>query len=147
NGLARDVVLIGAGQNSLEDMLVKAAKTQNRTVTPDAHPERALFYRADHFSMARRGVPVLLMMGLGGGADLIEGGRAAGDKWVSDYTANCYHKTCDAWSADWDLRGAAQDVELLYDMGKELANPGVWPSWKPDSEFKPLRDATAAKRR
>jgi Zn-dependent M28 family amino/carboxypeptidase len=139
NGPARDVVLIGAGQNSLEDMLVKAAKTQNRTVTPDAHPERALFYRADHFSMARRGVPVLLMMGLGGGADLIEGGRAAGDKWVSDYTANCYHKTCDAWSADWDLRGAAQDVELLYEMGKVLATPGVWPSWKSDSEFKPLR--------
>lgn len=146
NGPARDVVLIGAGQNSLEDMLAKSAKAQNRTVTPDAHPERALFYRADHFSMARRGVPVLLLMGLGGGADLINGGRVAGDKWVSDYTANCYHKTCDAWSADWDLRGAAQDVELLYEMGKELANPGVWPSWKPDSEFKPVRDASAAKR-
>ncbi len=146
NGPARDVVLIGSGQNSLEDMLVKAAKTQDRTVTPDARPERALFYRADHFSLARRGVPVLLMMGLGGGADLIEGGRAAGDKWVSDYTAKCYHQTCDAWSADWDLRGAAQDVALLYDMGQELANPGVWPSWKPDSEFGPVRDASAAKR-
>lgn len=146
NGLARDVVLIGAGQNSLEDMLAKSANAQNRTVTPDAHPERALFYRADHFSMARRGVPVLLLMGLGGGADLVNGGRAAGDKWVTDYTANCYHKTCDAWSANWDLRGAAQDVELLYEMGKELANPGVWPNWKPDSEFKPVRDASAAKR-
>ncbi|MBT9470710.1 MAG: M28 family metallopeptidase [Pseudomonadota bacterium] len=146
NGPARDVVLIGSGQNSLEDMLVKAAKIQDRTVTPDARPERALFYRADHFSLARRGVPVLLMMGLGGGADLIEGGRAAGDKWVNDYTAKCYHQTCDAWSADWDLRGAAQDVALLYDMGQELANPGVWPSWKPDSEFGPVRDASAAKR-
>lgn len=147
NGPARDVVLIGSGQNSLEDMLVKAAKTQDRTVTPDARPERALFYRADHFSLARRGVPVLLMMGLGGGADLIEGGRAAGDKWVSDYTAKCYHQTCDAWSADWDLRGAAQDVALLYDMGQELANPGVWPSWNSDSEFKPVRDVSAAKRK
>jgi Zn-dependent M28 family amino/carboxypeptidase len=146
NGPARDVVLIGAGQNSLEEMLAQAAKAQDRTVTPDAHPERALFYRADHFSMARRGVPVLLLMGLGGGADLVEGGRAAGDKWVSDYTANCYHKTCDAWSADWDLRGAAQDVELLYEMGKELANPGVWPNWKADSEFKPIRDESAGLR-
>ena len=146
NGPARDVVLIGAGQNSLEEMLAQAAKAQDRTVTPDAHPERALFYRADHFSMARRGVPVLLLMGLGGGADLVEGGRAAGDKWVSDYTTNCYHKTCDAWSADWDLRGAAQDVELLYEMGKELANPGVWPNWKADSEFKPIRDESAGAR-
>lgn len=146
-GPAQDVVLIGAGQNALEDMLAKAAKGQNRTVTPDAHPERALFYRADHFSMARRGVPVLLLMGLGGGQDLVQGGREAGEKWVSDYTANCYHKTCDAWSADWDLRGAAQDVALFYEMGKELAQPGVWPNWKAGSEFKPTRDASAAKRK
>ena len=147
NGPARDVVLIGAGQNALEDLLAKAAKAQARTVTPDAHPERALFYRADHFSMARRGVPVLLLMGMGGGADLVTGGRAAGDQWVSDYTANCYHKTCDAWSADWDLRGAAQDVALFYEIGRELAYGGAWPNWKDGSEFKPIRDASAAKRK
>jgi len=146
-GPARDVVLIGAGQNELEDRLAAAAKGQDRTVTPDAHPERALFYRADHFSLARQGVPVLLLMGLGGGQDLIKGGRAAGEAWVNDYTARCYHKPCDAWSPDWDLRGAAQDVALLYEMGKDLANPGVWPNWKASSEFKPIRDKSAADRR
>ncbi len=147
NGLSKDVVLIGAGQNALEDMLAKAAAAQGRTVTPDAHPERALFYRADHFSLARKGVPVLLLMGLGGGADLVNGGRAAGDKWVTDYTASAYHTTGDAWSSDWDLSGAAQDVALFYEMGKELAAGGAWPNWKDGSEFKPLRDASAAKRR
>ncbi|WP_312167106.1 M28 family metallopeptidase [Phenylobacterium sp.] len=147
NGLSKDVVLIGAGQNALEDMLAKAAAAQGRTVTPDAHPERALFYRADHFSLARKGVPVLLLMGLGGGADLVNGGRAAGDKWVSDYTASAYHTTGDAWSADWDLRGAAQDVALFYEMGKALAGGRAWPNWKDGSEFKPLRDASAAQRR
>ncbi|WP_332766062.1 M28 family metallopeptidase [Phenylobacterium sp.] len=146
-GPAKDVVLIGAGQSDLEDQLAAAARRQNRTVTPDAHPERALFFRADHFSLAKRGVPVLLLMGLGGGQDLIEGGRAAGEAWVSDYTANCYHKTCDVWRADWDLRGAAQDVALLYEMGKETANSTAWPNWKPGSEFKPARDASAAKRK
>jgi Zn-dependent M28 family amino/carboxypeptidase len=128
-------------------MLAKAAAAQGRTVTPDAHPERALFYRADHFSLARRGVPVLLLMGLGGGADLENGGREAGDKWVSDYTADCYHKTCDAWSADWDLTGAAEDVALFYEMGKDLANGRDWPNWKDGSEFRPLRDVSAARRR
>lgn len=147
NGLSKDVVLIGAGQNALEDMLAKAAAAQGRTVTPDAHPERALFYRADHFSLARKGVPVLLLMGLGGGADLVNGGRAAGDKWVADYTASAYHTTGDAWSADWDLSGAAQDVALFYEMGKQLAAGGTWPNWKDGSEFKPVRDASAAKRR
>ncbi len=143
-GPARDVVLVGAGQNDLEDALARAARTQGRTVTPDARPERGLFYRADHFSLARRGVPTLLLMGIGGGADLIKGGRAAGDKWVSDYTAHCYHQTCDDWSADWDLTGAAQDVALVYRMGRELADSTQWPGWKSGSEFAPIRAKSRA---
>ncbi|WP_340647474.1 M28 family metallopeptidase [Phenylobacterium sp.] len=147
-GPARDVVLVGYGQSQLDDRLIAAARAQDRTVTPDAKPERGLFFRADHFSLAKQGVPVMLMMGLGGGADLISGGRAAGDKWVSDYTANCYHQPCDAWSPDWDLRGAAQDVELFYVMGKAIASdPKDWPDWKDGSEFKAIRERSAAARR
>ena len=67
-------------------------------------------------------MPVLLLMALGGGVDLVNGGREAGDRWVSDFTAHCYHQTCDEWSPDWDLRGAAQDVSLAYRIGRELAN-------------------------
>ncbi|WBO22548.1 M28 family metallopeptidase [Sphingomonas abietis] len=146
-GPARDVVLIGAGQDSLDHDLADVAQGQGRTITPDSKPERGLFYRADHFSLAKRGVPTLLMMGAGGGADLVAGGRAAGDKWVTDYTAHCYHQTCDTWSADWDLRGAAQDVNLLYALGRRLAWSREWPSWNADSEFKALREKTAAERR
>ena len=145
-GPARDVVLVGAGQNSLEQGLAKAAAVQGRPITPDAKPERGLFYRADHFSLARRGVPVLLLMGIGGGADLVDGGRAAGDKWVSDYTGRCYHQTCDSWSAGWDRRGAAQDVELLYRAGSEVANSKEWPVWNEGSEFKAVREKSAAER-
>ncbi|MBM7119154.1 M28 family peptidase [Archangium primigenium] len=146
-GPARDVVLVGHGQNDLEDLLTEAAAKQGRTVTPDAKPERGLFYRADHFSLARRGVPVLLLMGLGGGHDLVAGGREAGDRWVADYTARCYHQPCDAWRADWDLRGAVQDMRLLLDMGRTLAGSRRWPEWKSGSEFKPARDASAAARK
>jgi len=146
-GPSRDVVLVGHGQNELEDALAKAAAKQGRTVTPDAKPERGLFYRADHFSLARRGVPVLLLMALGGGHDLVNGGREAGDRWVADYTARCYHQPCDAWSADWDLRGAAQDVQLLHEIGRELATSDRWPQWKPGSEFKEVRDRSAASRK
>jgi len=146
-GPSRDVVLIGMGQDSLEGDLVTAAAAQGRTVTPDSHPEKGLFYRADHFSLAKRGVPTLLLMAIGGGPDLVDGGRAAGDRWVADYTANCYHKTCDAWSPAWDLRGAAQDVDLLYEMGRRLADSDRWPSWNAGSEFGPVRDRTKAERR
>jgi len=146
-GPSRDVVLVGAGQSELDDFLAEAAGRQDRTVTPDAKPERALFFRADHFSLARRGVPALLLMGLGGGADLVDGGRAAGDAWVTRYTDDCYHKTCDAWSPDWDLRGAAADVDLVVDMTRRLARVGVWPDWRPGSEFTRIREETAASRR
>lgn len=145
-GPARDVVLIGAGQNDLEDDLARAAHAQGRTVTPDPKPERGLFYRADHFSLAKRGVPTLLLMALGGGEDLVSGGRIAGDAWVADYTTHCYHEPCDAWSPNWDLRGAAEDVDLFYRIGRDLGNSRRWPEWRPTSEFKALRDRSGAAR-
>jgi Zn-dependent M28 family amino/carboxypeptidase len=145
-GPSHDLVLVGAGQDSLEADLARAAATQGRVITPDFHPEKGLFYRADHFSLAKRGVPTLLIMSMAGGPDLVEGGRAAGERWVNDYTANCYHKTCDAWDAAWDLRGAAQDVDLIYDLGRDLANSRRWPDWNPGSEFKAIRERTKSAR-
>jgi Zn-dependent M28 family amino/carboxypeptidase len=147
NGLARDVVLIGKGQSELEDRLAAAAARQGRTITADARPERGLFYRADHFAFAKRGVPVVLLMALGGGVDLVDGGRDAGDRWVTEFTANCYHQTCDEWRPDLDLSGAAQDVALFYDIGRELAFGRDWPDWKAGSEFREIRERTAAARR
>ncbi|WP_315760746.1 M28 family peptidase [Sphingomonas sp. Y38-1Y] len=145
-GPARDVLLVGAGQNALEDSLAAAARAQGRTVTPEALPERGLFYRADHFSLARRGVPTLLLMAISGAPDLVQGGRAAGEAWLESYM-RCYHQTCDAWSADWDLRGAAADVELVRRIGFDLANGTAWPQWRAGSEFKAVREQTAAQRR
>ncbi len=146
-GAARDVILVGEGQSSLEDDLARVAAAQGRYVTPENLPENGLFYRADHFSLARAGVPVLLLMGIAGGADLVEGGRAAGNQWIADYVGNCYHKPCDAWSPDWDLSGAVQDIELFRRMVEDLGNARRWPEWRPASEFKAVRDRSAAARR
>jgi Zn-dependent M28 family amino/carboxypeptidase len=147
NGLSRDVVLIGKGQSQLEERLAAAAARQGRTVTPDAKPERGLFYRADHFAFARRGVPVLLLMALGGGVDLVNGGPEAGDRWVTEFTANCYHQTCDEWRPGLDLAGAARDVALFHDIGRELAFGRDWPEWNQGSEFRAIREGSAAARR
>jgi Zn-dependent M28 family amino/carboxypeptidase len=147
NGLARDVVLIGKGQSNLEDMLDSAAAAQDRTVTADSRPERGLFYRADHFSFAKRGVPVLLLMALGGGVDLVDGGREAGDRWVTEFTARCYHQTCDEWRPDWDLSGATQDVALFLAIGRELAFGRAWPAWRAGSEFNAIRAKSEPARR
>ncbi|HNP35131.1 MAG TPA: M28 family metallopeptidase [Woeseiaceae bacterium] len=142
-GPARDVILVGEGQSDLEDDLASAAASQGRVVTPESLPENGLFFRADHFSLAQRGVPVLLIMGIAGGADLIEGGREAGEQWIADYIANCYHQTCDTWSPDWDLRGAAEDIELFRIIIDDLGNSTRWPKWKAGSEFKAIRAQSA----
>ena len=145
-GPVNDVVLIGKGQSDLEELLADEARKQGRYVTPENHPERGLFYRADHFSLAKRGVPVLLNMALAGAYDLKSGGREAGERWLSSFTANCYHQTCDAWSPDWNLEGAIQEAELFYAIGARLANGRQWPRWKPGSEFGKIRQESIARR-
>ncbi|WP_089217387.1 M28 family metallopeptidase [Sphingopyxis indica] len=146
-GPAKDVILVGKGQGTLEDDLARLAAKQGRSVSEESLPERGLFFRADHFSLAKRGVPVLLMMGIAGASDLVEGGREAGQAWVDAYTGQCYHQACDAWSPDWNLGGAVQDIALFYQIGDELARSSRWPEWKAGSEFKAIRDRSAAARK
>ena len=145
-GPAHDVLLVGPGQNALEDRFATAIAAQGRTVTPEALPERGLFYRADHFSLARRGVPSLLLMAISGAPDLVAGGRPAGQAWLDAYM-RCYHQTCDDWSPAWDLRGAAADTQALYAVGQGLANGRDWPMWREGSEFAGVRAESAAARR
>lgn len=146
NGPVKDAVLVGRGQSEMEDYLAAAARAQGRYVTDENHPERGLFYRADHFSFAKRGVPVLLDMALAGAYDMVDGGRAAGERWLSSFTANCYHQTCDAWAPAWNLEGAAQEADLFFVIGARLANSRAWPQWRPTSEFASIRAQSAAAR-
>jgi Zn-dependent M28 family amino/carboxypeptidase len=147
NGAVRDAVLVGRGQSSdMESLFTSAARAQGRYVTPENHPERGLFYRADHFSFAKRGVPVLLDMALAGAYDMVDGGRPAGERWLDSFTATCYHQTCDSWSAGWNLMGAAQEAELFYAIGARLANNREWPQWNPSSEFAKVRSSSGQAR-
>lgn len=147
NGAVRDAVLVGRGQSSdMERLFTSAARAQGRYVTPENHPERGLFYRADHFSFAKKGVPVLLDMALAGAYDMADGGRPSGERWLDSFTATCYHQTCDSWSASWSLKGAAQEAELFYAIGERLANDREWPQWNPTSEFAKVRAQSAAAR-
>ncbi|WP_294337280.1 M28 family metallopeptidase [uncultured Sphingomonas sp.] len=143
-GAANDVVLVGKGQNTLEDDMARVAATQGRRVTPEGLPERGLFYRADHFSFAKRGVPVMLLMGIAGASDLKQGGVKAGQAWIDAYTGQCYHQACDAWSPDWNLAGALQDIALVDRIGSDLARGSAWPQWKPGSEFRAIREKSLA---
>jgi len=143
-GPAHNIEVQGIPKNTLVDMLEAGAKKQGRYLSTDAHPEQGHFFRADHFSLAKVGVPAVT---LGGGNDLFSGGVPAGEAASKDYVVNHYHQPSDEWSPSWDWRGAAIDLGLYYDLGRQLANSDIWPAWHTDSEFKARRDVTAALRK
>ncbi len=144
-GPARNISISGTGQLTLLDDLVARAKSQqDRYFTPDPTPEAGHFFRADHFSFAKAGLPAIT---LSAGNDLVNGGLAAGKAHQEDYVAHRYHQPGDQWRADWDLSGEALDATLYYDLGRDLANSTEWPVWKAGSEFKAARDASATARR
>jgi Zn-dependent M28 family amino/carboxypeptidase len=146
-GPAHDLVLVGPGKDTLEDNLAAVAKKHGRYVTPESRPEAGLFYRGDQFSFAKMGVPVIPFMENSGGADLVKGGRAAGEAWVTEYVSHRYHTPEDRITPDWDLRGAADDAGLAYELGRGLATSRAWPEWKPGSEFAAARQASEGERR
>jgi Zn-dependent M28 family amino/carboxypeptidase len=138
-GLAHDMVLIGNGASELEIPLAKALKAQGRVISPDPEPEKGTFYRSDHISLAKVGVP---MLDPDGGYDLIKGGKKAGQALRDDYREHHYHGPSDEWHADWDLTGVVDDLKVLYRVGDEVANSAVWPNWYPGNEFRAIRDKT-----
>ena len=144
DGPAHDISTRGGDQVSLEDSLADTARRHGQTYSPDPNPGAGLFYRADHFSFARAGVPGISLIH---GRDLVKGGRAAGDAFNAEYNAHRYHQPADQWSPAMDLTGQAADAELAYELGADLANSKAWPQWKPTSEFKAIRDASDGMRR
>lgn len=143
HGPARDFTISGNAQLGLLDSLIADAKKFGMRYTPDPKPEAGYFFRSDHFSFAKRGVPAL---SFGSGDDWIDGGSAAGKAEEADYTAKRYHQPGDAWLASWKFTGMTRDLQLLYALGRQLADSQQWPNWSRDSEFRAARDATAAKR-
>ncbi|HEX2195144.1 MAG TPA: M28 family metallopeptidase [Candidatus Limnocylindria bacterium] len=144
-GPARDVLVVGYGQSELEDRLERILTSGGRMIARDPHPEAGYFYRSDHFPMAKRGVPMLY---IDSGVDLLTGGTAAGEAADAAYRRDRYHQPADEYEpAAWNLEGMAQDAAALHRLGLELANSRDWPNYRPTSEFRPIRDASAARRR
>jgi Zn-dependent M28 family amino/carboxypeptidase len=119
------ILQYGKDLSTMENYLAKAAKAQGRVVKMDPRPQNGLFFRSDHFSLAKQGVPSLLFMSLG--------------DTDPEYIAHKYHKEADDYSADWSLGGVKQDIELIIDIATQLANNGDWPKWTSDSDFKAKR--------
>jgi len=137
-GKTKDIVVYGFGQSELEDYAAEAAKKQGRVIVPDPVPSSGLYYRSDHFNLAKVGVPSLFT---GSGVDNIKNGRAWGLKQVADFTKFRYHSPQDNFDAKtWDLSGIIADVRMLFDLGYRISNEDSYPKWKDGSEFKAIRE-------
>jgi Zn-dependent M28 family amino/carboxypeptidase len=143
-GPTRDVLIVGYGQSELEDQIERILQSEGRVIARDPHPEAGYFFRSDHFPMAKRGVPMLY---IDTGQDLLSGGTAAGEAADAAYRRDRYHQPADEYdAATWTFEGIAQDVRALHRLGHELANSRAWPNYRATSEFRPIRDASAARR-
>jgi Zn-dependent M28 family amino/carboxypeptidase len=143
-GPARDFGISGSAKLDLIDEFTADAAKAGLRYSPDDHPEAGYFFRSDHFSFAKRGVPAF---SFGSGSDWVEGGKAAADKDGDEYTAHRYHQPADEFEASWTFTGMARDLGLLQRFGSALANSSRWPNWGVDSEFRAARDASAAERK
>ena len=142
-GPAKNFTISGNAKLGLLDMLIAEGKRQGRYYSPDPHPEAGHFYRSDHFSFAKVGVPAI---SFGDGNDLVNGGVARGEALSKEYVDKHYHQPSDEWLPTWNFQGMAEDANLLHMLGRDLANSSDWPDWSPDSEFRALRDSTAGER-
>lgn len=137
-GATKDLVIVGYGQSELEDYASELAKEQGRYIVPDLEPGKGYFFRSDHFSFAKAGIPALYAAG---GTDHITKGKEYGDEKTQEFTAENYHRPGDEYDPEeWDLGGIVQDAQLYFEVGKKLGNEKTFPKWKEGSEFKAIRE-------
>jgi Zn-dependent M28 family amino/carboxypeptidase len=140
-GPTKDMVVVGLGNSELEDVLKPIADKQHRVLVPESAPEKGQFFRSDHFSFAKAGVPALYVKG---GVDHVDKGREYGLAQLEDYTAHRYHKAADNFDPNWDLRGIVQDLNAVYQVGKALSLDKDWPNYREGNAFRAIRDKSRA---
>ncbi len=136
-GRTRDLTIVGMGQSELDDVAGEIAVRLGRVLTPDPEPEKGFYYRSDHFSFARVGIPAFYA---DPGVDYLDKPAGYGIEKRNEYTANDYHAVSDEVKPDWDLSGALDDLTFMYHMGARLAATGEWPAWSATSEFRAIRE-------
>ena len=137
-GRTRDVVIVGDGNSTLDDLAREVAAMQGRVVTPDPETEKGFYYRSDHFEFAKQGVPALYA---DTGTEYAGKPAGYGQQKRDEYTNRDYHKPSDDVKADWDMSGAVEDAQMLFVIGHRVADGDKYPEWKPGTEFKARRDA------
>lgn len=137
-GRMRDVTITGYGQSDLDNYVAEAASEQDRYTMPEPFPENGMYYRSDHFSFARKGIPSLFVKGW---SDHREKGKEFARQKINEYWKTIYHKPSDEYDPTTaDLSGNVEDAKLFFKIGIKLAMEDRFPQWTESSEFKVIRE-------
>jgi Zn-dependent M28 family amino/carboxypeptidase len=140
-GPAKNVIVVGKGKSQLDRYLEAALTEDGRVAEAEPTPEKGYYYRSDHFSFAKLGVPMIYFEG---GEDLVDGGREAGEAISKDYTENRYHGPKDEYDPNWNWDGVMGDLKVYYTVARMLAMTEDWPNWNEGDEFRATRDESRA---
>jgi Zn-dependent M28 family amino/carboxypeptidase len=132
----RDIILLGAKRSTIGETVSAIANRRRMAVAGDPAPEQGSFYRSDHFSFAKAGIPAV---SLRTGRDFIGKPENWGEEQVQTYLAQHYHQPSDVVRDDWDLRGAVDQGRFCFDLGWKLSLQRDIPHWLPGDEFEDIR--------
>ncbi|MDX2150234.1 MAG: M28 family peptidase [Bryobacteraceae bacterium] len=131
-GKTADVVVTGAERTTVWPTVQEVAKQFQLSIKPDPRPEQGLFYRSDHFSLAKAGIPAFSIKG---GNEFLGKPADFGTRFFQEYNAKNYHQPSDEYREDWDFAGMEQMARFGFTLGMRIANDPKMPAWLPGDEF------------
>ena len=138
-GKTKDMIVVGYGASELEDKLKDVIEPRGMYIVPDPTPQAGYYYRSDHISLAKKGVPMLYA---DSGNEHIVNGLSFGEAFAKEYNKERYHKPGDEYDNSWDLSGIEATTEILFELGYGIANEDSWVNWYEGSEFRAVREAS-----
>ncbi|MFZ6871743.1 M28 family peptidase [Undibacterium sp. Di27W] len=133
-GRTRDISAFGAERSDLIIAVNKVALSMNMTVAPPRIDVAGGYFRSDHFSFAKAGVPAF---SIGSGRDYINDPQASLEK-ARGYGKR-YHQVTDEYDPAWDLSGMTEQAQFTLNLGQEIANAKAMPAWKENDAFSKVR--------
>jgi Zn-dependent M28 family amino/carboxypeptidase len=136
-GRTLDVTLVGYERTTLKPLVDQVAQQFQLKIMPDPQPEQGHYYRSDHFSLARVGIPAF---------SVSQGDQYAGKppdwgkKAFQEYNEKHYHQPSDEFDPTWDFSGLAQLAAFGFEIGVRVANQAELPTWRAGDEFLPARE-------
>jgi Zn-dependent M28 family amino/carboxypeptidase len=135
-GDPQQVVVSGAERTTVYPIVQKTAEDFGLSIQPDNQPQAGHYYRSDHFSFARVGVPAFSVNEgvLFQGHDL-----AWGEEQEKDYVTHHYHQPSDEYRPEMDFTGDAKMAKFGFAVGWEVADMPNSTGWRPGDEFEKAR--------